>query len=173
MNTPPPPEVKVTEADRNVAWAVAYKLCFPRVAHDDQYRHEAAQLVAAHRQQAVAAETAEIESLRMQLAACMTASVQNTERSIKDRITRESPYWSQAYADVCAAVDREMALRAKLAVAEKDSKRLDFLISEGSMAKFSRECLRLDWDKTPWPEGARRAIDACLLSASPAEKEGM
>ncbi len=54
---------------------------------------------------------AEIELLRMQGAAVMTASLQNTEKTVKDRITRDSPYWSQCYADVCAAVDREMAHR--------------------------------------------------------------
>lgn len=53
----------------------------------------------------------ENEVLNMQLAAVMTASVQNTETSIKDRIDRPHLCWSQAYADVCTAVDREMRLR--------------------------------------------------------------
>ncbi len=42
MSIPP------TEADRNVAIAVAYKLAVSAVTQDDQYRHEAAQLVASH-----------------------------------------------------------------------------------------------------------------------------
>lgn len=49
----------------------------------------------------------------MQLAAISTASIQNTETSIKDRIGRENPYWTTAYGDVCAAVDREMELIAE------------------------------------------------------------
>lgn len=50
----------------------------------------------------------------MQLAAISTASAQNTPTTIKDRITRGSPYCTQAYLDTCAAVDREMALRNAL-----------------------------------------------------------
>lgn len=48
----------------------------------------------------------------MLLAAISTASIQNTPESAKQRIGRDSPYWTQAYADVCVAVDREMALLA-------------------------------------------------------------
>ena len=56
-----------------------------------------------------------IEILRMQLVACMTAAVQNTEETRTDRIDRGNIYWSQAYEDVCRAVDREISLRQKLA----------------------------------------------------------
>ena len=64
---------------------------------------------------AKAALAATVELHTLQMAAVMTATVQNTETSIKDRIDRGHPYWSQAYADVCAAVDREMAHRSALA----------------------------------------------------------
>lgn len=61
---------------------------------------------------------AEVERLRelhtMQLAGIMTASMQNTDSTVKDRIDRSNPYWTQAYEDVCAAVDREMKLRAEV-----------------------------------------------------------
>jgi hypothetical protein len=57
-------------------------------------------------------ETQELHT--MQLAAIMTASIQNTDNTIKNRISRDSPYWTQAYADVCRAVDREMKLRKAL-----------------------------------------------------------
>lgn len=50
----------------------------------------------------------------MQLVAVMTASMQNTRNSIKDRIGKANPYWSQAYADTCTAVDREIKLREEL-----------------------------------------------------------
>lgn len=50
----------------------------------------------------------------MQLAAISTASIQNTESTVKERIGRENPYWSQAYEDVCVAVNREMAHRKSL-----------------------------------------------------------
>jgi septal ring factor EnvC (AmiA/AmiB activator) len=50
----------------------------------------------------------------MQLAAITTASLQNTEESLKERITSGNPYYSEAYAHACRAVDREMALRREL-----------------------------------------------------------
>ena len=52
--------------------------------------------------------------MAMLLAAISTASGQNTRESAKDRIGRDSPYWTQAYGDVCAAIDRELALRERL-----------------------------------------------------------
>lgn len=74
------------------------------------YIQEAGRLIAEFAEKHAAGVS---EILQMQLAACMTATIQNTETTIKDRITQENPYWCQAYADVCAAVDREMVLRSK------------------------------------------------------------
>lgn len=59
--------------------------------------------------------SAELETERMRLVACMTASVQNTESSKTERLAPEHPYWSVAYSDVCRAVDREMTLRRQFA----------------------------------------------------------
>lgn len=57
----------------------------------------------------------ELETLRLQLAACGVAAMCNTRESAKEqRITKDNPYWSASYQDVCNAVDREMALREKL-----------------------------------------------------------
>lgn len=56
---------------------------------------------------------AELETERIQLTACGVAAMQNTVASVAERITRDNPYWSASYGDVCAAVDREMALRAE------------------------------------------------------------
>ncbi len=67
---------------------------------------------------------ADAKVAQMQLVACMAATVQNTATTIKDRIARGHPYWSQAYADVCTAIDREMRLLA-------DKARLDWLIAHG------------------------------------------
>jgi hypothetical protein len=47
----------------------------------------------------------------MQFAAVMTATLQNTDNTVKDRIPRENPYWTVAYSDVCVAIDREMKHR--------------------------------------------------------------
>jgi chromosome segregation ATPase len=53
----------------------------------------------------------EVERLTLQAAACMTATFQNTHESKKERIGRDNPYWTQAYDDVCTAVDREIRER--------------------------------------------------------------
>lgn len=60
------------------------------------------------------------EQHNMELAGISTASIQNTPSSIKGRITRDNPYWTVAYGDVCVAVDREMKLRAELEAAKKE-----------------------------------------------------
>lgn len=56
----------------------------------------------------------------MQLAAISTVSMQNTEKTKKERIERANLYWTTAYQDTCDAVDREMAHRYKLAELEKE-----------------------------------------------------
>jgi len=58
-------------------------------------------------------ESEEIE--RMRLAACGVAAMCNTKESIRQqRIKKSSPYFSASYADVCAAVDREICYREAL-----------------------------------------------------------
>ena len=57
---------------------------------------------------------AEAETERMRLAACGVAARANTEASRAERIDSTSPYYSASYADVCDAVDREIALRAEV-----------------------------------------------------------
>lgn len=56
----------------------------------------------------------EAEVLRMQLAACGVAAMQNTEETKKERITRDNPYWTASYGDVCRAVDAEIKYRTEL-----------------------------------------------------------
>lgn len=63
----------------------------------------------------------ECEKLRMQLAGCGVAAMTNTASTAAARITKDNPYWSASYGDVCAAVDREMALR------EENEKLREFL----------------------------------------------
>lgn len=53
----------------------------------------------------------ELEKLRMQLAACGVAALQNTEATLLDRLPKENPYWSDSYQNVCNAVDTQMLLR--------------------------------------------------------------
>lgn len=62
----------------------------------------------------------ELETERIRLAACATAALGNTEAAKAERLTPDHPYWSASYGDVCAAVDREIALRARVAQLEQD-----------------------------------------------------
>lgn len=66
---------------------------------------------------------AELETERTRLAACGVAAMANTPSTVAQRITRDNPYWSASYGDVCAAVDREMALRAEVARLTDEHKR--------------------------------------------------
>jgi len=56
----------------------------------------------------------------MQLVAVMTATLQNTETSIKDRLDKNNIYWTTAYQDVCNSVDREMRERERAEKAERE-----------------------------------------------------
>lgn len=55
----------------------------------------------------------ELEQLRVQLAGCSVAALSNTDASVSQRARPGDYGWSPAYQDVCAAVDREIALRDK------------------------------------------------------------
>lgn len=131
-----------------------------------------------------AKQAEEMEVLRVQLAACMTAAALNTRTTSNDRINRDNPYWSQAYADVCAAVDREIAHREKveqqaeeIARLREDQKRLDFLDVEALCVGIQCPVIALvvkqgyvrnssDWANTVG--SAREAIDATLAALSSA-----
>lgn len=62
----------------------------------------------------VADHVAEIERLRVQLAGCGVAAMQNTEKSIKYRANEGDYGYSASYSDVCKAVDREIRYREAL-----------------------------------------------------------
>lgn len=64
---------------------------------------------------AIAGEVQKIyfEKNNMQLVAIMTATLQNTESTIKERLPKDHEYWTVAYGDVCRAIDREMELIKK------------------------------------------------------------
>jgi len=62
---------------------------------------------------------AEIEQLRVQLAGCGVAAIENMESSKANRAKRGDYGWSESYYAVCCAVDREIELRAKLAELSK------------------------------------------------------
>jgi hypothetical protein len=80
----------------------------------------------------------ELETERMRLVACMTASIQNTETSKAERLAPEHPYWSVAYSDVCRAVDREMTLRAQKDAAYAERNQLVAALSKLLPAHLAR-----------------------------------
>lgn len=89
----------------------------------------------------------------MQLAAISTASVQNTDSTVKDRIPRDNPYWTQAYEDVCVAVNREMMHRKNLQATREMISR--FLVAHRdtsrSWIESFIECgaIKVDWNYHP------------------------
>lgn len=62
---------------------------------------------------------AELETERIRLAGCGVAALMNTEELKANRVSRDNPYWSASYQDVCNMVDREIELREELATARK------------------------------------------------------
>lgn len=59
------------------------------------------------------------EELQMKLTACSVVAFQNTPETVQDRLTRNHIYWSPAYGDICAAIDREIAARTKADTSER------------------------------------------------------
>ena len=56
----------------------------------------------------------EVEQLRVQLAGCGVAAMQNTGESVKNRAKPGDYGYSASYGDVCRAVDREIEYREML-----------------------------------------------------------
>jgi di/tripeptidase len=91
----------------------------------------------------------QVEQLRVQLAGCGVAALQNTEYSKKDRAKKGVYGWSQSYQDVCDAVDREIEYRA---AAEKLAEALEFyshkksysMIDEGRNYNVEYVCYELN-----------------------------
>jgi hypothetical protein len=66
---------------------------------------------------------AELETLRIQLAACGVGAMTNSLKSGPERLERDNPYWSASLMDVYSAVDREMALRTEVEQLRKFTER--------------------------------------------------
>lgn len=90
----------------------------------------------------------EIETLRVQLAACGVAAMQNTEESATQRIDKLSPYWSASYGDVCRAVDSEMCSRAALASKDAEMAELRALLEEARELIYRLRGWSMDETKT-------------------------
>jgi len=79
---------------------------------------------------AIEALQAENERLRVQLAGCGVAAMQNTESSKAQRVQKESYGWSESYGDVCRAVDREIELRAERDQLQAENERLELALEK-------------------------------------------
>lgn len=93
--------------------AIARGWCHPMNSHKEMDTNLVFAIADEVTKWLVAALRAEVERMTMQAAACMTAAFQNTRDSAKERIGRDNPYWTQAYQDVCDAVDREIEWRER------------------------------------------------------------
>lgn len=82
--------------------------------HEQDAAHIVAEAIRAERKEADALR-AEVLRLQVQLAGCGVAAMQNTPDSAALRAKQGDYGWSASYGDVCAAVDREIALRAEVA----------------------------------------------------------
>lgn len=80
-----------------------------------EYCYTATQVAAA-----VARANAEVEQLRVQLAGCGVAAMQNTESSKSQRAVKGDYGYSESYADVCRAVDREIEHRERITELESE-----------------------------------------------------
>lgn len=82
---------------------------------------------------------AELEHERVRLAGCGVAALSNTPATIATRAKPGDYGWSASYGDVCAAVDREMKLRA-----ERDQlrKELALAVMGGELAVAEVEALK-------------------------------
>jgi hypothetical protein len=67
-----------------------------------------------------AAMHSELSKLQIQLAACGVGAMKNTESSKADRLNTGCYGYSESYADVCRAVDREIEIRAALLATLKE-----------------------------------------------------
>jgi hypothetical protein len=103
----------------------------------------------------------EIETLRIQLAGCGVAAMQNTESSVKARITAESPGWSASYGDVCRAVDREMQLRQRV-----DELEAKLALTSGGTMEDTNDWCRSCFVLNPCGNAIKRRDEAVLTSGS-------
>lgn len=102
----------------------------------------------------------------MLLAAISTASGQNTRESAKERIGRDSPYWTQAYGDVCVAIDREMALRER-GEATRDGDRWLFLVRHWSSMYKGKPLHRFLEEDSLLVGGIEACLDEAMAAAHP------
>lgn len=90
----------------------------------------------------------ELEHERMRLACCGVAAMQNTPASIeRHRLPADSPYRSGSYDDVCAAVDREMALQSAIEQREQENARLRAALPDALLKRIHEQMSWALWNR--------------------------
>lgn len=111
-------------------------------AYRDSYIHDPVWQLALRHAERLDALEAENERLRMQLAACGVVAMANTPESAGKTRDMLPEYRSASCDDVARAVDREMDLRAELAMARNDA-----LLNEQDAVRWRKfvsfDCLAL------------------------------
>lgn len=78
------------------------------------------------------------EEEAQRLAAISTAALMNTRETFaQHRIGRDSPYWTQAYEDVCTAVTREMQERER---ADRAERRIEAFMAQQPIYNAALAC---------------------------------
>lgn len=136
---------------------------------------------------------AQLEIERMRVVGCGIAAMGNTEKNKAERITKDNPYWTASYGDVCRAVDAEIELRCQLeaakqvandcrlvadnAIAEavaakKDAERMDWLDGKRvwlhSGDGYYESSIRFKWGDSVRRRKLRQAIDAAIAEGKQA-----
>ena len=102
------------------------------------------------------------ETLQMKLVACGVAAMQNTESSIKGRLSPDQEYYSASYQDVCNAVDREMKLESENKLL-KEERRADAVDGLCAQDKAYNRIIQLEADNKRLKEEAlagQKAVEA-------------
>lgn len=103
----------------------------------------------------------ENERLRVQLAGCGVAAMQNTADSRAHRINRDDYGWSASYADVCSAVDREISLREENERLRNDAERYRWLRESVKKSGGITKAQSYFWNYG----GSRKRLDAAIDAA--------
>jgi len=121
------------------------------------------------RYNAFAEQQSEIEQLRTQLVGRGVAALQNTTETIKQRIRHADYGWSACYQDVCDAIDREMALRTKVAEQQKQIDEKNKLIERQENIINAAELWLLRLSQNP--KDFTVAVALKILAAGKGEKD--
>ena len=102
----------------------------------------------------------------------MTPAPQPPSRQVA-ALKRELREQSKLHNKLMASACREIAgLKLNLEIALRDTARLDWFFGAESVAKFTRECCKLEWTDATWNQVARQAVDNARRCRPAAQTDG-